>query len=70
MFASVCNPSRMPELIALRCGSEVPEQITKKSVKVEISLRSSTTISSAFLSSASLTQSWASSLASMLVSLV
>src|SRR3954466_10092713 len=35
--------------IAFRCGSEVAEQITKKSVNVEISRRSRITISSAFL---------------------
>ena len=47
------------------CGSEVPEQRTKKSVKVEIPRRSSATISSAFLSEASLAQLFASSSGSM-----
>jgi len=42
--------------MALSCGSEVAEQITKKSVKVEISRRSKTTISSAFLFEASSAQ--------------
>jgi hypothetical protein len=45
--------------IAFRCGSEVPEQITKKSVKLEIPCRSRTTISSAFLSAARLAQALA-----------
>ena len=45
--------------IALRCGSDVPEQMTKKSVKVEISCRSRTTISSAFLFEANSAQVFA-----------
>src|SRR5258708_7959072 len=36
--------------IAFNCGSEVPEQMMKKSVKVEIVRRSMATMSSAFLS--------------------
>jgi len=35
--------------MALSCGSDVAEQITKKSVNVEIDRKSKTTISSAFL---------------------
>ncbi len=46
--------------IAFKCGSEVPEQITKKSVKVEIPRKSRTMISSAFLFEASSPQSLAS----------
>ena len=61
MFVSSLIPSRIPLLIPFRCGSEVPEQITKKSVKDEIPRRSRTTMSSAFLSSANLTQRRANS---------
>src|SRR5580704_17755766 len=61
MAESSLIPSRIPLLIAFKCGSEVPEQMTKKSVKDEIPRRSRTTISSAFLSSASLTQRRANS---------
>src|SRR5580704_14638360 len=61
MAESSLIPSRMPLLIAFKCGSEVPEQITKKSVKDEIPRRSRTTMSSAFLSSASLTHTRANS---------
>ena len=39
--------------MALRCGSDVAEQITKKSVKVEIPRRSRMTMFSAFLLDAS-----------------
>ena len=39
--------------MAFRCGSDVDEQITKKSVKVEISRRSRMMMSSAFLLDAS-----------------
>ena len=39
--------------MALSCGSDVAEQITKKSVNVEIERRSRMTISSAFLFEAS-----------------
>ena len=42
--------------IALSCGSEVPEQITKKSVKLEMPAKSRTTMSSAFLFEASSAQ--------------
>ena len=42
--------------IALSCGSDAAEQITKKSVKVEIDRKSKTTISSAFLFEASSAQ--------------
>jgi hypothetical protein len=45
--------------MAFNCGSDVPEQITKKSVKLEMPWRSRTTISSAFLSAAR----WAQALA-------
>jgi hypothetical protein len=51
----------MPLLMAFRCGSELPEQITKKSVNDEIVRKSRTTMSSAFFSSANLTQSRANS---------
>src|SRR5271155_4104317 len=54
-------PSRIPLLMALRCGSELPEQMTKKSVNDEIVRKSRTTISSAFFSSANFTQSRANS---------
>src|SRR6266571_182750 len=47
--------------IALRCGSEVPEQMTKKFVKLEIPRRSRITISSAFLFEASSAQAFARS---------
>src|SRR6267378_8272590 len=46
--------------IAFRCGSDVPEQITKKSVKLEIPRRSRTMMSSAFLLEASSAQTRAS----------
>ena len=39
------KPSRIPLLIALRWGSDVPEQMTKKSVNDEIPRRSRTTTS-------------------------
>jgi hypothetical protein len=42
--------------IAFSCGSDVAEQITKKSVNVEIVRRSRTTMSSAFLFAASSAQ--------------
>ena len=42
--------------IAFSCGSDVAEQITKKSVNVEIVRRSRTTMSSAFLFEASSAQ--------------
>jgi len=42
--------------MAFNCGSEAAEQITKKSVNVEIARRSKTTISSAFLFEASSAQ--------------
>ena len=42
--------------IALSCGSDAAEQITKKSVNVEIVRRSRTTMSSAFLFEASSAQ--------------
>jgi hypothetical protein len=42
--------------IAFSCGSDVAEQITKKSVNVEILRRSRTTMSSAFLFEASSAQ--------------
>src|SRR5215467_12563581 len=45
--------------IAFSCGSDVPEQITKKSVNVEMSRKSSTTMSSAFLFEASSAQVFA-----------
>src|ERR1700735_2175588 len=61
MFACSLIPSRIPLLMPFKWGSEVPEQITKKSVKDEIPRRSRTTISSAFLSSANLTQRRANS---------
>src|ERR1700720_4411440 len=63
-------PSLIPLLIPLRCGSEVPEQITKKSVKDEMPRRSRTTMSSAFLSSANRTQRRANSSAPIRLSLV
>src|SRR5450432_2855807 len=46
--------------MALRCGSDVPEQITKKSVKVEMPRKSKARMSSAFLSKASWEQTRAS----------
>src|ERR1700684_4451944 len=70
MFVSSLIPSRIPLLIPFRCGSEVPEQMTKKSVKDEIPRRSRTTMSSAFLSSANLTQRRANSSAPIHLSLV
>jgi hypothetical protein len=42
--------------IAFNCGSDVAEQITKKSVNVEIARKSRTTMSSAFLFEASSAQ--------------
>src|SRR6202043_226972 len=51
----------IPLLMPFKWGSEVPEQMTKKSVKDEIPRRSRTTMSSAFLSSANLTQRRANS---------
>jgi hypothetical protein len=45
--------------MAFRCGSEVAEQMTKKSVNVDIPRRSRTTISSAFLLEASSAQAFA-----------
>ncbi len=42
--------------IAFSCGSDVAEQITKKSVNVEIARKSRTTMSSAFLFEASSAQ--------------
>jgi hypothetical protein len=42
--------------IAFSCGSDAAEQITKKSVNVEIVRRSRTTMSSAFLFAASSAQ--------------
>ncbi len=47
--------------MAFNCGSEVAEQITKKSVNVEIARRSRTAISSAFLLEASSAQLFAKS---------
>jgi len=43
----------------LSWGSDVPEQITKKSVKLEIPRKSNTTMSSAFLLEASSAQVFA-----------
>lgn len=53
--SSFNRPSTSPA-IALRCGSEVPEQMTKKSVKVEMPWRSRMTMSSAFLLAANSAQ--------------
>jgi hypothetical protein len=53
--------------MAFKCGSEVPEQITKKSVNDEIVRKSRTRTSSAFFSSASFTQRRANSSAWIIV---
>ena len=45
--------------MAFNCGSDVAEQITKKSVNVEIARKSRTTMSSAFLFEASSAQVFA-----------
>jgi hypothetical protein len=45
--------------MAFNCGLDVAEQITKKSVNVEMARRSRTTISSAFLFEASSAQIFA-----------
>src|SRR5688572_30105402 len=47
-------------MMALRCGSEFPEQITKKSVKLEMPRRSIAKMSSAFFSAAIVAMIWAS----------
>jgi len=43
-------PARTSRAIALRCGAEVPLQMTKKSVIDETELTSSPTMSSALIS--------------------
>ncbi len=57
-FSRTC--SRIAEAMALSWGSELPEQITKKSVKLEMPCMSSITGFSAFLSAAASAQARAS----------
>jgi hypothetical protein len=49
---SFFKPSCSSLAMAFRCGSDVPEQMTKKSVKPEMPRRSMATIFSAFFSAA------------------
>ena len=62
--------SATPRRIAFRCGSDPPLQITKKSVIVEIPVRSKITISSACLASAKPATASASSFPSIISSVL